>query len=476
MRASERDGIGALLLPLAAVAAFLAPIAAHGQAARLFQQLSMADTIEERAEICDRFRPGADSPYAALFCEGYALLAAGRDSLAGEFLEAALRNRPDLAIGCVLFAEASMERGNLDRAEKWYVRARAIDPDRLDPHYGLGRIWLERAATMGEAAYEEALASMREMTRASPSSPDGWANMGMVQAMLGRYEEAGKSYERALQLAPGDPVLHHSVGSLAAMRGDEESAEDSWRRALEIDPSHAPAIRELAALLGRQGRIEEAVETLRRGVEAAHIGPEAGRVRRDLGLLHLLAGEREEAAGLFEQARVLSPDSRTLAALGHARLLQGSVEAGAALLAEAARLDSAVAAPIARAWEAGPIGGAATRLVVERLLPDWDLPGGEFTLPEETSALGYDTPPVPVYRALARYPEAAGGIGGTIHVQVRIDENGRVVDAEVLGKGGNPALEYAALDAARNWRFQPAQLKGKPVASEATIPFRFAGR
>jgi protein TonB len=83
---------------------------------------------------------------------------------------------------------------------------------------------------------------------------------------------------------------------------------------------------------------------------------------------------------------------------------------------------------------------------------------------------------VPVYRALATYPDAAGGVDGTVLVRVKIDAKGIVRDAEVLSKGGNPALEWAALDAAKRYRFEPAKLRGEPVASEVTIPFQFTGR
>jgi TonB family protein len=447
------------------------------------------------------------------------MLAAGEDSLAVRYLEEALREQPDLAIGCVMFADAYMERENLNQAARWYRRARAIAPDRLDPHYGLGLIWLQRAEVEGAPAYEKALESLREMTRIDPSSPDGWGNVGMILAKLERYEEAERNYRKALTLAPEDPQIHHSLGSLASLRGDDEQAEASWSKALSIDPAQAAAARELAALYGRQGKIGAATQTLRDGVEAAHVGISAGRIRRDLALLHLLAEQPAKTGELLEQARILSPDARTLSALAHLRMMQNSVLAAVTHLVEAAADDSAAVVPFVRAWSeqlapaldgytaenaagerilrqivatadaveptdtaseptaaaAGTKGAAATRGLVESLLPEWNLPEGKLDMAEAPSAAPYDTPPIPTYRARAEYPDAAGGFGGTVNVKVKIDANGIVTDAEVVGKGGNPALEWAALDAAKRWRFEPAKLRGESVASEVTIPFRFKG-
>jgi protein TonB len=58
-------------------------------------------------------------------------------------------------------------------------------------------------------------------------------------------------------------------------------------------------------------------------------------------------------------------------------------------------------------------------------------------------------------------------------VRVQIDARGEVTEAKV-SRGGNPALEWAALDAAKRWRFQPALRNGIAVASDVEIPFRFS--
>jgi TonB family protein len=62
-----------------------------------------------------------------------------------------------------------------------------------------------------------------------------------------------------------------------------------------------------------------------------------------------------------------------------------------------------------------------------------------------------------------------------VDVKVKIDEIGRVSDAQLVGTGpGNDGLlASAALAAAREWTFQPAKTHGRSVRSDHIIEFHF---
>jgi TonB family protein len=65
----------------------------------------------------------------------------------------------------------------------------------------------------------------------------------------------------------------------------------------------------------------------------------------------------------------------------------------------------------------------------------------------------------------------------TVDVQVRVyvNETGKVVNAEPVGSAAGlyQYLTAAALQAARNWKFQPAQRGTTPVASDIILHFLF---
>ena len=71
------------------------------------------------------------------------------------------------------------------------------------------------------------------------------------------------------------------------------------------------------------------------------------------------------------------------------------------------------------------------------------------------------------------YPPAARAVraGGSVSVQVLIDEQGRVVSASAVG--GHPLLQQAAVAAARGARFSPTLLSGQPVKVSGVITYNF---
>ncbi len=71
------------------------------------------------------------------------------------------------------------------------------------------------------------------------------------------------------------------------------------------------------------------------------------------------------------------------------------------------------------------------------------------------------------------YPEIAKRIkaSGPVQIQIAISETGEVTDATVLS--GHWALREVSLQAARQWRFKPTELNGRPVRAIGVITFNF---
>lgn len=74
----------------------------------------------------------------------------------------------------------------------------------------------------------------------------------------------------------------------------------------------------------------------------------------------------------------------------------------------------------------------------------------------------------PVYPATAKAARATGAV----QVQITVNESGEVINAQVIG--GHPLFRDAALRAAKQWRFKPTQLSGKPVKTQGVLSFNFA--
>jgi TonB family protein len=82
-------------------------------------------------------------------------------------------------------------------------------------------------------------------------------------------------------------------------------------------------------------------------------------------------------------------------------------------------------------------------------------------------------PPRKIRDAAAVTPRAArdAGVFGTVILEITIDPEGAVRDARVLRS--IPLLDAAALDAVRQWRYEPTMLNDRPVSVVVTVPITF---
>lgn len=77
--------------------------------------------------------------------------------------------------------------------------------------------------------------------------------------------------------------------------------------------------------------------------------------------------------------------------------------------------------------------------------------------------------PRPVTPAEARESKTTG----IVRVLVTVDEQGNVVDAEAIS--GTPILQAAAVEAARQAKFEPVMTNGRPVKTKSVISYTFQG-
>jgi protein TonB len=74
---------------------------------------------------------------------------------------------------------------------------------------------------------------------------------------------------------------------------------------------------------------------------------------------------------------------------------------------------------------------------------------------------------MPVYPPIAK----TAHISGTVMLHAVIAKDGSVEDLQYVS--GPPLLMKAAMDAVKQWRYQPTQLNGEPVEVDTTISVVF---
>lgn len=83
--------------------------------------------------------------------------------------------------------------------------------------------------------------------------------------------------------------------------------------------------------------------------------------------------------------------------------------------------------------------------------------------------------PVPISQVSPRYPREAlrSGTGGLVRVAVDVGPDGVPTSVSLAEGSGSRALDRAALDAVRRWRFTPATQNGQPSVGRVIVPIEF---
>jgi TonB family protein len=127
---------------------------------------------------------------------------------------------------------------------------------------------------------------------------------------------------------------------------------------------------------------------------------------------------------------------------------------------------SGVVGGVAGGVEGGVEGGVAGGVVGAQ-----DLKGFEG---DAVRATGDIKPPKLIKQVAPVYPDEArkAGVEGVVILEAKTDEQGNVVATRVLRS--IPALDKAAVDALKQWKYEPMIIDGKPRGIVFTVTVRFA--
>jgi TonB family protein len=101
-------------------------------------------------------------------------------------------------------------------------------------------------------------------------------------------------------------------------------------------------------------------------------------------------------------------------------------------------------------------------------------PGGPRFAFEAAAAHELDQPLRPLERGAPAYPRALkeSGVGGKVLVEFHVDRDGRVRLPHVVAPV-HAVLDAAAVEAVKQWRFEPPRRKGRPALVRVTQAFEF---
>jgi tetratricopeptide (TPR) repeat protein len=166
--------------------------------------------------------------------------------------------------------------------------------------------------------FTKAVASLKKAVELDPNYGRAYAALSLVYwdatLFTGLLEGLGVSWHEArarsiqyLQKAPKDPITYMIKGGMYVVRRQHQEGISIMERGLALDPNNPACHLRMGLALNMSGRQKEAIEYANRGMRLDPHNP--SRYLFVLGRVHFCMGELEEAAGFFEKAVRLNPES-----------------------------------------------------------------------------------------------------------------------------------------------------------------------
>ena len=229
--------------------------------------------------------------------------------------------------------EALFRRGQVDSALAASQAFVVAFPDSAEAHGYLGTMYTE------VGRLENALAAFLRVTELDGTAQDGYRNLALLQARIGKTDEAVNTLTKGLS-AVSDPIpllLERAV--LHGNTGNVESAASDFEAVIKRDPAILDGYNGLAMLRASAGDFDEALKVLDRGL-AGSPGNASLMVNKG-GILHS-KGDVEGAFRVYRSALDASPeDPQVHRAFGFMSAEVGSLAVAEAAWSESVRLNPA---------------------------------------------------------------------------------------------------------------------------------------
>ncbi|MBF0182128.1 MAG: tetratricopeptide repeat protein [Magnetococcales bacterium] len=220
----------------------------------------------------------------------------GRHEAALEWIDKAIALRQDplylLNLGNLL-----KEMGRLDDAIASFRQALALDPDRVEAHFGL-------ACALRHTDPEASSRALMRVIALQPEHAEALHLLGMAVFAAGRLDEAVELVERAIASNDRDATYHCNLGVLYKKRDQPDKTVECYRRALAIQPDLFETAYKMGLSLQGMGRHDEAEAAFR---EALRVNPDLADVHNSLGILLHGMNRLEEAEEALRRAILLEP-------------------------------------------------------------------------------------------------------------------------------------------------------------------------
>lgn len=153
-------------------------------------------------------------------------------------------------------AELELKRGHLPEAEKFYIKAIAMDPSHIESHAKLGTIYLN------QEQFGKAELIFRKLILAMNDEATYLSNLALSLFQQKKYSEAKGFYEKAIEIDPNRAGRFFSLAMTNYHLDESEEALKNLEKALGMDPDNLDYGLTLAHWYKEKGLLKESQELI----------------------------------------------------------------------------------------------------------------------------------------------------------------------------------------------------------------------
>jgi TolB-like protein/Flp pilus assembly protein TadD len=201
----------------------------------------------------------------------------------------------------------STDASSLDRAVERFHAATIADPTYVEAFAGLCEAHVLRyRKTRSVGDVGEAERACAQAVRLDRGLPAVHAALGMLYTFTGQHDLAVREYRRVIELDPDNAEAYLGLGTALKAQGTHADADGAFQAAIRLRPRYWRVYSAYAALLYEQGRLPEAIAQYRRATELA---PRNAQLLSNLGVVLFLSGDFAAGAEVFRRSVDIEPTS-----------------------------------------------------------------------------------------------------------------------------------------------------------------------
>jgi len=216
---------------------------------------------------------------------------------------------------------------DIEKAIDYFQQAVGRDPSYALAYVGLAESYAvlpDYSDTPPEEAYSKAREAATRAIEMDDTLAEAYASLAMVSRHRRRWSAAEQEFKRAIQLNPAHATAHHWYAFYLMFMGRHDESIAEIERARKLDPLSLIINANTGYMLYHARRYDQAIE---RYLKTIGMDPNFGEVHKYLGLAYEQKGMYPEAIAEIQKSITLSgPSSGSLASLGHAHAVAGSMD------------------------------------------------------------------------------------------------------------------------------------------------------